>query len=130
MDHAKDHGAPDLRALSSSLELPSQNRWKQTLQMQTQSRSSRPSPFLAPLGPPPLLHNFSPEVRVSSSKKDTDIDAIMKMLMTNRVAHLQFDPVLSHKSTRDYVKGLVFQSSELAPYSKYVNSPDMANLIS
>ena len=53
----------------------------------------------------------------------------MKMVMTNRVAHRQFDPVLSHKSTRDYAKGLVFQSSELAPYSKYVNSPAMADLI-
>ena len=81
------------------------------------------------MGPPPLLSVFTPEVRISSNKADTDIDKIMDMLMTNRIAHMQFDPVLGNKSTRDYIKGLVFQNSELAPYSKYVNHPEMANLI-
>jgi len=82
-----------------------------------------------PFGPPPLLSVFSPEVRISSNKADTDIDKIMEMLMTNRIAHTQFDPILGNRSTREYIKGLVFQNSELAPYSKYVNSPEMANMI-
>ena len=68
-------------------------------------------------------------MRISSNKSDTDIDAIMEKLITNRIAHMTFDPVLGNKSTREYIKGLVFQNSELAPYSKYVNSPDIANFV-
>ena len=45
---------------------------------------------------------------------------IMKKLMTNRVAHADFDPILSDKSTREYLRGLVFQNSELQPYSRYM----------
>ena len=53
----------------------------------------------------------------------------MEKLITNRIAHMTFDPVLGNKSTREYIKGLVFQNSELAPYSKYVNSSDIANFV-
>jgi hypothetical protein len=53
----------------------------------------------------------------------------MDMLMTNRIAHMQFDPILGNKSTREYIKGLIFQNSELAPYRKYVNHGEMRDLV-
>mmetsp|Transcript_9541 Transcript_9541/g.14600 ORF Transcript_9541/g.14600 Transcript_9541/m.14600 type:complete len:105 (-) Transcript_9541:361-675(-) len=53
----------------------------------------------------------------------------MKKLMVNRIAHQTFDPILGELSTRNYIKGLVFQDSELAPYFKYVNPPEMGDLI-
>jgi hypothetical protein len=40
----------------------------------------------------------------------------MKKLMIQRIDHTQFDPILGKKETRDYIKGLVFQDTELRPY--------------
>jgi hypothetical protein len=65
---------------------------------------------------PHLLPKFSKNVRVSSNAKDTDINLIMDKLIKNRIAHADFDPQLGATSIRKYIRGLVFQGSELAPY--------------
>jgi len=77
----------------------------------------------------PPISKITSEVRISSNPEDTDIQVIMKKLMVNRIAHQTFDPILGELSTRNYIKGLVFQDSELAPYFKYVNPPEMGDLI-
>lgn len=78
------------------------------------------STTLPSIGAPPLLPRISPEVRISSNRNDTDIDVIMKKLMVQRVDHVNFDPILGKKETREYIKGLVFQDSVLSPYQPYI----------
>jgi len=70
------------------------------------------------------------DVRISSNPTDTDVQKIMKMLMVNRIEHKKFDPILGEVSTRSYLKGLIFQDSELSPYLKYVHPPEVGSLIS
>ena len=69
---------------------------------------------------PPLLPSLSPEVRVSSNPRDIDIDVIMGKLMVQRVDHCNFDPIMGKKETRNYMEGLIFQDSILAPYKPYM----------
>jgi hypothetical protein len=47
----------------------------------------------------------------------------------NKIDHRNFDPILGSKSTRDYIKGLVFESSELAAYKPYVQNKKIGEFI-
>lgn len=71
----------------------------------------------------------SQDVRISSNKEDTNLDNIMEMVMRSKIEHKNFDPLLGRKSTRDYIKGLVFEHSELAPYKPYVYNKKISDFI-
>jgi hypothetical protein len=81
------------------------------------------------LGNPPLLPAVSQEVRISSNKEDSNVDNIMEMVMRAKIEHRKFDPLLGRKSTRDYIKGLVFEHSELSPYKPYVYNKKISDFI-
>lgn len=65
-------------------------------------------------------------MRVSSDPQETDPDLIMTKLMNSKIRHKDFDPIYGSQSTRDHIKGVVFQTTSLAPYLHYVHPPEMA----
>jgi hypothetical protein len=76
--------------------------------------------FLSGSIAPPLLPSLSHEVRVSSNPNDTNIEILMGKLMVQRVDHCNFDPIMCKKETRNYMQGLIFQDSILAPYKPFL----------
>ena len=68
--------------------------------------------------PEPVI---SKHVRISNNDKDADTDLISKKMMKARFFHRDFDPILAHEDTRNYIKDYIFQDTKLKPYRDIVD---------